>query len=75
VTGERTDPEQDDVTLAEIELESDVMDADVEGLAPAPEPQAARADEPARERPELDEVDLAEAELESDVMDADLEGR
>jgi hypothetical protein len=75
VTGEPKNPEQDDVTLAEIELESDVMDADVEGLAPAPEPPHAQSDELTGNRPELDEVDLAEAELETDLMDADLEGR
>jgi hypothetical protein len=75
VTEEPKNPELDDVTLAEIELESDVMDADVEGLAPAPErPQAAPA-EPVQDQPELDEVDLAEAEAEADVMDADVEGR
>jgi hypothetical protein len=75
VSEERTNPEQDDVTLAEIEVESDVMDADVEGLAPAPDAPRAPADELPGNRPELDEVDLAEAELETDVMDADLEGR
>ena len=72
---ERTNPEQDDVTLAEIEVESDVMDADVEGFAPAPEAPHAPADELPGDRPQLDEVDLAEAELETDLMDADLEGR
>ena len=72
---ERTNPEQDDVTLAEIEVESDVMDADVEGISPAPEPSRGNADAPAGNRPELDEVDLAEAELETDVMDGDVEGR
>jgi hypothetical protein len=75
VSEERTNPEQDDVTLAEIELESDVMDADVEGLAPAPVPPQAPTDELPGDRPQLDEVDLAEAELETDLMDADLEGR
>ena len=75
MTEERTNPEQDDVTLAEIELESDVMDADVEGISPAPEPQRGVTDELPGDRPELDEVDLAEAELETDLMDADLEGR
>ena len=72
---ERTNPEQDDVTLAEIEVESDVMDADVEGIAPAPEPPRGEGDAPAGDRPALDEVDLAEAELETDLMDADVEGR
>jgi hypothetical protein len=75
VSEERTNPEQDDVTLAEIEVESDVMDADVEGISPAPGPSPRKADAPAGNRPELDEVDLAEAELETDMMDADLEGR
>jgi hypothetical protein len=75
VTEERTNPEQDDVTLAEIEVESDVMDADVEGLAPAPERPSAPPSEPGPDRPELDELDLAEAEVETDVMDADIEGR
>jgi hypothetical protein len=75
VTEERTNPEQDDVTLAEIELESDVMDADVEGLAPAPDRPAATPSEPGEDQPGLDEIDLAEAEAETDVMDADVEGR
>jgi hypothetical protein len=75
VSEERTNPEQDDVTLAEIEVESDVMDADVEGISPAPEPSRGQADEPSANRAQLDEVDLAEAELETDVMDADVEGR
>jgi hypothetical protein len=75
VTEERTNPEQDDVTLAEVELESDVMDADIEGLAPAPERPPAPPSQPGPDRPELDELDLVEAELETDVMDADVEGR
>jgi hypothetical protein len=75
VTQERTNPAQDDVTLAEVELESDVMDADVEGLSPAPERPAAAPAGPGDDRPGLDEVDLAEAEAETDVMDADVEGR
>ena len=72
---EPTNPELDDLTLAEIEVESDVMDADIEGIGPVPEPSRAEANAPAGDRLELDEVDLAEAELETDVMDADLEGR
>jgi hypothetical protein len=75
VTEERTNPEKDDVTLAEIELESDVMDADVEGLGPAPDRPAATPSEPGEDQPGLDEIDLAEAEAETDVMDADVEGR
>jgi hypothetical protein len=73
VTDERNTPQTDDVTLAEIELESDVMDADVEGLSPAPERprhETVRAAHP----PELDETDLVEAEAEADIMDADVEG-
>jgi hypothetical protein len=74
VTDERSTPQNDDVTLAEIELESDVMDADVEGIAPPPERPAHGAITPAHEPAQLDEVDLAEAEAEADVMDADVEG-
>jgi hypothetical protein len=74
VTDERSTPQDDDVTLAEIELESDVMDADVEGLSPAPETPRREPVQPAHEPPQLDDVDLAEAEAEADVMDADIEG-
>jgi hypothetical protein len=73
VTDERPNPEQDDVTLAEIELESDLMDADVEGLGRA-ERSAAVPAEPVHEAAKLDDNDLAEAEAEADVMDADVEG-
>ena len=74
MTDERTEPEQDDVTLAEIEAERDVMDADIEGLAPPPDGPTATPVEPAHEPPQLDELDQVEAELEADVMDADVEG-
>jgi hypothetical protein len=74
VTDERTDPEQDDVTLAEVEAERDVMDADVEGLAPPPDAPPTAPREPAGDAPQLDELDQVEAELEADVMDADVEG-
>jgi hypothetical protein len=71
---EQRQPEQDDVTLAEIEVESDIMDADIEGLAPAHERAPHEALTRAHEPPELSEEDLAEAEAEADVMDADVEG-
>jgi lipoprotein-anchoring transpeptidase ErfK/SrfK len=64
---------QDDVTLAEIEAERDVMDADVEGISTA-EPSAATRGEPVNDPAERDELDQVEAELEADVMDADVEG-
>jgi hypothetical protein len=73
VTDERTNTEQDDVTLAEVELESDLMDADVEGLG-EPQRSAATPPEPAHQPAELDDDQLAEAEAEADVMDADVEG-
>jgi hypothetical protein len=74
VTEERRDQEPDDVTLAEVELESDLMDADIEGLGPAPERSAAAPSKPARAPAELTDDELAEAEAEADVMDADVEG-
>jgi hypothetical protein len=73
VTQERANQEPDDVTLAEVEVETDVMDADVEGLS-EPERSAAEPAQPAHEPAQLDDVDLAEAEAEADVMDADVEG-
>jgi hypothetical protein len=74
VTQERPNQEPNDVTLAEAELESDVMDADVEGLAPAPDRPPTEPTAPVHEPAQLDDVDLAEAEAEADVMDADVEG-
>ena len=74
MTEERANQETDDLTLAEAEVESDVMDADVEGLAPAPDRPAAEPIAPAHEPPQLDDTDLVEAEAEADVMDADVEG-
>jgi hypothetical protein len=71
---ERDTPQDDDVTLAEIELESDVMDADVEGIGPTPERPPHEQIRPAHDPPKLDEADLVEAEAEADVMDADIEG-
>jgi hypothetical protein len=73
VTEERRNPEQDDVTLAEAELESDLMDADIEGLGPAGR-SAAQPAKPVHEPVQLDDDELAEAEAEADVMDADVEG-
>jgi len=55
--------------LAEAELETDVMDADLEE---PDEPVPVTEPEPAKST--LSEEELAEAELESDVMDADVEG-
>ena len=55
--------------LSEAELETDVMDADLEepdDSVPVVEPEPAEST--------LSEEELAEAELESDVMDADVEG-
>ena len=72
MSDQRTNPEQDDVTLAEIEVESDIMDADVEGLAPAPERPAMTPVEPVGAAAELDEVDLAEADASADITEADV---
>lgn len=74
MTQERANQEPDDLTLAEAELESDIMDADVEGLAPTPDRPPTEPTTPAHEPAQLDDVDLAEAEAEADVMDADVEG-
>jgi len=66
---ERTHEEQlSDELLAEVEAESDLLDADVE----EPEPPIRTAE---RERisPDLDPQDVVEAEAEADLVDADLE--
>jgi hypothetical protein len=66
---QRRSPDLSDEQLAEAEIETDVMDADIEEYA---EPPAVGAREVAPST--LGEDELAEAEAESDLGEGDREG-
>ena len=59
-----------ELELAEAEVESDIMDADVEGIAEAP-PPAAASDQETFVAGDVSEEGLAEADSESDLTHAD----